>query len=143
MFFISIIGISRAQKINELGSINIFLNKSRLFKTDSFKSITPFADKFSIIKNQSLRFKNNYRFYDYKPIITDGRNNVAAFFQNRLKQNPSVLSLDVPAPVFLYNNGKGFDVYQSSIDRMSILKPDKTFKSNMPNAKVKSISTGK
>ena len=35
-------------------------------------------------------------------------------------------------PVFRNNNGNGFDVYESPLDSMPIVKPDATFSSNMP-----------
>lgn len=34
--------------------------------------------------------------------------------------------------IYLGNNGKGFDIYQTMHDNMHILKPDSTFESNMP-----------
>jgi len=35
-------------------------------------------------------------------------------------------------PIFRNNNGNGFDVYESPLDSMPVVKPDATFSSNMP-----------
>ncbi|MDR0793884.1 MAG: hypothetical protein LBE82_11295 [Chitinophagaceae bacterium] len=40
--------------------------------------------------------------------------------------------INVPKPVYQFNNRQGFDVYKSPFDGMSILMPDKSFSSNMP-----------
>lgn len=37
----------------------------------------------------------------------------------------------IKPPVYVFNNGKGFDVYQSPLDQMLIPEPDSTFQSNM------------
>lgn len=38
------------------------------------------------------------------------------------------------------NNGNGLDIYKSKLDNMSVLAPDKSFKSNMPTGKNKFLT---
>jgi hypothetical protein len=57
------------------------------------------------------------------------------------KKNPPIDRMPVLGSmpkrfIYLGNNQKGFDVYQTMQDNMRILKPDSTFASNMPVRKV-------
>jgi hypothetical protein len=45
---------------------------------------------------------------------------------------PDIVAINVPDPVYQFNNHQGFDVYQSPFDGMPIIMPDKSFSSNMP-----------
>jgi hypothetical protein len=58
--------------------------------------------------------------------------------KNQLPYNgiPNAITTKPLPLVFLGNNNKGFDMYQSPVDNMGILKPDNSFASNMPVAKM-------
>lgn len=63
-------------------------------------------------------------------------------YQDELKKNrvpdfgiPNAILVKPSPPVYRGNNGQGFDIYDSPIDNMSILKPDSSFASNMPVGK--------
>lgn len=43
-----------------------------------------------------------------------------------------VVRLDRRKPQYLFNNGKGMDVYAAATDNMPILRPDANFNSSMP-----------
>ena len=45
---------------------------------------------------------------------------------------PNAIKIKPQPDVYRGNNGQGFDIYESSIDNMPILKPDKNNGSNMP-----------
>jgi hypothetical protein len=45
---------------------------------------------------------------------------------------PDIVAINVPDPVYQFNNHQGFDVYKSPFDGMPIIMPDKSFSSNMP-----------
>lgn len=45
---------------------------------------------------------------------------------------------NIPAPEFIGNNKKGFNVFTSPLDNMVIAKPDSSFTSNMPILQYKS-----
>lgn len=57
------------------------------------------------------------------------------FNQQPLNAMPNAINQQQVAylkPVFRNNNGNGFDVYESPLDSMPVIKPDETFTSNMP-----------
>ena len=60
-------------------------------------------------------------------------------FREQLFQNNQPYAYRMPVAgampkkfVYVGNNGKGFDLYQTMQDNMYILRPDSTFLSNMP-----------
>lgn len=56
-------------------------------------------------------------------------------FVNPLPYNgiPNTITVKPIPPVYKGNNQQGFDIYESSIDKMAILVPDSGFQSAMPN----------
>lgn len=56
-------------------------------------------------------------------------------FGNPLPYNgiPNTITVKPIPPVYKGNNQQGFDIYESSIDKMAILVPDSGFQSAMPN----------
>lgn len=63
-------------------------------------------------------------------------------FKDELKKNqvpnygmPNAIQVKPQPNIYKGNNGQGFDIYESPIDNMAILKPDSNFGSNMPIAK--------
>jgi len=58
--------------------------------------------------------------------------------KNQLPYNgmPNAVITKPLPPAYIGNNGKGFDMYESRVDNMGILKPDNSFASNMPVAKM-------
>lgn len=55
---------------------------------------------------------------------------------------PNVMTVKPIPPVYKGNNQQGFDIYESPIDNMSILRPDSGFQSAMPNPLAKAQRTG-
>ena len=45
---------------------------------------------------------------------------------------PNAIKVTTEKPVYRGNNGQGFDVYESQLDRMGILMPDSTNQPKMP-----------
>lgn len=87
----------------------------------------------------TLSAQNNYTIH-VTPLLS-GEDTVIQKLKDDLKRNQlpyngipnSITTLPMP-PVFLGNNGKGFDMYESRVDNMAILKPDNSFTSKMPVA---------
>ena len=52
--------------------------------------------------------------------------------KNILPYTSDVVMINLPKPIYQYNNQRGFDVYKSPLDGMAVLMPDKSFASNMP-----------
>jgi hypothetical protein len=74
------------------------------------------------------------------------RDTVIQQFKDDLKKNqvpnygmPNAITVKPLPPVYRGNNGQGFDIYDSQIDNMAVLKPDSSFGSNMPVAKMPGI----
>lgn len=74
------------------------------------------------------------------------RDTVIQPFKDDLKKNqvpdygmPNAITVKPLPPVYRGNNGQGFDIYNSQIDNMAVLKPDSSFRSNMPVAKMPGI----
>ncbi len=55
---------------------------------------------------------------------------------------PNVITVKPIPPVYKGNNQHGFDIYESPIDNMSILRPDSGFQSVMPNPLARVQRTG-
>ena len=89
---------------------------SQIEKTYRNKSLTPVSKK--------LGFKLSY---NNEPV-----ENSKVVLPNEPKNKMPVLELSSTG-VFKANNGKGADIYAYSPDNMPVLKPDSTFRSNMPN----------
>ncbi len=48
---------------------------------------------------------------------------------------PNAIQVKPQPNIYKGNNGQGFDIYESPLDNMAILKPDSSFASNMPSPK--------
>lgn len=55
---------------------------------------------------------------------------------------PNVITVKPIPPVYQGNNQHGFDIYESPIDNMPIIRPDSGFQSAMPNPLARSQRTG-
>ena len=66
-------------------------------------------------------------------ILTPARDTL---FPKKLPYNgmPNAIQYAPLPPVYMGNNGKGFDIYGSRIDNMPMLIPDSTNRGGMPNA---------
>ena len=76
--------------------------------------------------------------YNKYPLNTFNQNNQPKVFQFKepfKALNPDVLSLPKPTLTFVGNLNHS-NIYQATPDKMYIIKPDSTFKSNMPIADI-------
>jgi hypothetical protein len=92
---------------------------SALQAQDSLTIYTPNTGK---KENSQLRFSPVYKFKEIPPVIAR---------RDTFIQTMPVVG-HIKQPVYVFNNGNGFDVYQSPLDQMLIAEPDSAFHSNMP-----------
>ncbi|MES2005324.1 MAG: hypothetical protein V4450_12465 [Bacteroidota bacterium] len=73
------------------------------------------------------------------PLVNQDTIRLKDRFKQRIPNNnmPNVLQLALAPPVYQGNNGKGFDIYKSTVDNMPILMNDSSFVSNMPLLKTR------
>jgi hypothetical protein len=84
-------------------------------------------DKIKLKQSAAEKQWRGYKGDEQKGIITNVNDTITQKPQDNM---PVVKFTD--KQIFLFNNGKGNDVYVSSADNMRILKPDSTFSANLP-----------
>jgi len=102
-----------------------------LLKAQQPKVYTLPHDKFS----DTTLFKR----FNNKSFIDSLQN--ALRYKNGLYGNKSLAGAMPRHLNYIGNNGNGFDIYQTPQDNMYILKPDASFTSNMPVAKIYDADT--
>lgn len=88
-----------------------------------------------------MSYPPSIKVFTAQPKKQKGDTSLPEFNKHRLKahqqasenQMPNAISNQQrPSFVFKGNNGGGFDIYESNLDRMAVIRPDKHYKSTIP-----------
>ncbi|MGI8950598.1 MAG: hypothetical protein ACR2FN_03330 [Chitinophagaceae bacterium] len=113
--------------------------------TTVFFSVTYFinaqTNNFQFIPKSSIgNYRNKFHYYnDSIHLLKNYQLKTQPYAFNKLEYDDIPTGGKIPAPIFLENNGNGFDLYRSPLDQMIIAEPDSTFISEMPIKKYSQI----